>query len=76
MLLCLLFSRLIHGNSEEYPASSCKEVRDFRTSLPPSEAYYINFTDPCTEESNITEVRTYMYEVNTMHMCMHVQKPD
>ena len=68
----LLFSRLIYGNFPDYPANSCLDIRDHRSSTPPSGAYYINITDPCTEESNITKVETqYMIqlclELNTLH---------
>ena len=54
-------SRLAYGNFEEYPANSCLDIRDHRLSTPPSKAYYINTTDSCTEESNITKVRRQEY---------------
>ena len=55
----LLFSRLIifYGNFPDYPANSCLDIRDHRSSTPPSGTYYINITDPCTGESNIMKVR-------------------
>ena len=60
----LLFSRLVYGNFPDYPAKSCLDIRDNRSSTPPSGAYYINITDPCTGESNITKVGTqYMIQL-------------
>ena len=50
-------SRLAYGNFEEFPANSCLDIRDHRPSTPPSGAYYMNITDPCTMESNIIKVR-------------------
>ena len=57
----LLLSRLAFGNFEEHPANSCLEIRDHRLSTPPSKAYYINTTDSCTEESDLTKVRRQEY---------------
>ena len=62
--LCLTISnhytcfhfRLAYGNFEDCPANSCLDVRDHRSSTPLSGAYYMNITDSCTMESNITKV--------------------